>query len=103
MDSTENEEVSSFIKSVKRTFAPARILLFGSRARGDAWKQSDYDFIIVSPRFEGVHWLERISRIVQLWSLPSDIDVLPYTPKEFQEKVRESRFVRAIVKESSAV
>lgn len=47
---------------------------------------SDYDLIIVSKKFENMHWHKRIEQIVKHWNLKEDIDVLPYTPEEFREK-----------------
>ena len=66
----------------------------GSRASGENWKKNDYDFIIVSSQFQGMHWLDRISRVVRLWDSLSDIDTLPYTPAEFQQKSKTSSLVK---------
>lgn len=38
---------------------PQRVLVFGSRARGDALKHSDLDVLVVSEVFRDVPWLER--------------------------------------------
>lgn len=83
-----------FVNKIKLKFKPAKVILFGSRARGDAWNYSDYDFIVVSDMFEKVHWLKRISALVGCWDLDRDIDVLPYTFKEFEEKKVSSSMVR---------
>ena len=86
MDKETYREIKDFIKKVNAEFEPEQIILFGSRVKGEAWKRSDYDFIIVSKHFYGMHWLTRISRIVSLWEPLIDIDVLPYTPEEYEEK-----------------
>ena len=91
----EKNKLKNFLKKVREKFGPAEIIMFGSRATGNFWKRSDYDFIIISEKFEGVHWLERISAIVRLWVLPVDIDVLPYTPSEFAWKLKTSSVVRS--------
>ena len=93
-------EVKSFVEKVKRAVRPDVVILFGSRASGETWQQSDYDFIIVSPVFEGMHWLERISLLIKLWNLPKDIDILPYTPAEFEAKKKTSSFIRSALKKS---
>ncbi|MBS3118577.1 nucleotidyltransferase domain-containing protein [Candidatus Woesearchaeota archaeon] len=103
MDKQEIKTIEPFLKLVRKKYAPEQILLFGSRARGDAWKRSDYDFIIVSSKFKGVHWLERISRLVHLWEETTDIDILPYTPEEFEEKKKNSSTVRSAVKEGQVL
>ncbi|MGM5482243.1 MAG: nucleotidyltransferase domain-containing protein [Nanobdellota archaeon] len=95
----EPDEVNEFVKKLHDKFRPEEIILFGSRAKGTEWKRSDYDFIIVSKGFEGMHWLNRISEIVKLWEPMVDIDVLPYTPKEFEDKKKNSSTVRTALKE----
>ncbi len=99
MDSKKiDKKLGPFLKKLEKKFQPDAVILFGSRAQGTAWKRSDYDFILVSPSFKGMHWLERISQIVNLWDLPCDIDVLPYTPQEFTKKKKESSVVRSALK-----
>lgn len=93
-----SREVTAFVKKVRAELDPEKIILFGSRAKGDYWKRSDYDFIIVSSAFEGMHWLHRISKVVGLWDSLSDIDALPYTPREFKEKSKTSSVVKNAVK-----
>lgn len=100
MDKKKNlKEIESFLKRVKKEIETEQVILFGSRARGDDWKRSDYDFIIVSTEFKDMPWLNRINKIVQLWNLSVDVDILPYTPEEFKEKSKNSSVVRTAVKE----
>ena len=98
-----DKEVKAFAKRLQADLAPERVILFGSRARGDDWKRSDYDFIIVSEQFEGMHWLDRISRVVRLWESLSDIDALPYTPQEFKLKAKSSSVVKTALKHGISI
>ena len=102
MDST-TPEIKKFVQKLNTKFNPEKIILFGSRATGKAWKQSDYDFIIVSSLFQKVPWLERISKVVRLWDLPVEIDILPYTPQEFNRKKKESSLLRKALKEGKRI
>lgn len=95
---TPSQEVKAFVRKLRAELHPEKIILFGSRAKGESWKRSDYDFVIVSSAFEGMHWLDRISRVVKLWDSLSAIDALPYTPKEFEEKRKDSSVVRSAVR-----
>ncbi len=99
MDKKEIRRIKPFLRRLRKEFSPAKILLFGSRARQKDWIRSDYDFIIVSDSFNGMHWLERISKVVRLWDLPVDIDVLPYTLEEFEDKSVNSSTVRSALRE----
>jgi uncharacterized protein len=91
--------INNFLNKIKKRFNIEIVILFGSRAKGTDWNTSDYDFIIVSKDFENMHWLERISEIVKLWEPLVDIDVLPYTPEEFEDKKKNSSIVRTALKE----
>ncbi len=53
-----------FAEMLRDQFGAELVLLFGSRARGDERRESDYDFIIVSPRFGQVQARRSWSRIV---------------------------------------
>ncbi len=58
-------------------------ILFGSYAKGnyDAW--SDIDLVLVSEVFEGIRIKDRGKiRLITL-NVSSDIEVLPYCPKDF--------------------
>lgn len=48
----EMEKIQAFCDRIVREFAPERIILFGSHARGDAGKYSDVDLLVIMP-FEG--------------------------------------------------
>jgi len=92
-----------FVRKIRKQFSPSKIILFGSRARRDFFEYSDYDFIIVAPAFEGMHWLDRISKIMEHWNSDKPIDVLPYTQKEFELKKKWSSTVKAAVNEGVVV
>jgi predicted nucleotidyltransferase len=69
----------------------ARVYLFGSRVRGSAGAESDYDVVVVSRCFEGQR---RISRAVDLYPIWHEaggwgmgLDVHCYTPEEFRAEV----------------
>lgn len=98
-----DRQIIRFVKKLKTDLNPTHVILFGSKARGEDWRRSDYDFIIVSPAFTGMHWLDRISRVIHLWESASDIDVLPYTPDEFEDKKKNSSVVRTALKEGIEV
>jgi predicted nucleotidyltransferase len=87
---------------IKRRYPDAKIILFGSRVRGDYLRDSDYDVIVVSSSFKGKHFTERSSEVLKLlWraGLRGDFEVLCYTPEEFEKKSRNLGIVREALKE----
>jgi predicted nucleotidyltransferase len=94
-----NEEIRGFIERVKKEFEPKAIILFGSRARGEELKDSDYDLVVVSEKFRGMHFLDRLAKLYELWDLDRDADILAYTPEEFEEKRRQLGVVRRAAEE----
>jgi predicted nucleotidyltransferase len=68
-----------------------RVLLFGSRARGDYVQESDWDLIVISPAFAGVPFLRRGAEVAMA-IFRADVgaaEVLCYSPEEFQAKSSE--------------
>ena len=61
------------------------LILFGSHALGTATEDSDYDFVVVSPDFDGVPFIKRSARLLPLRERGVSYDFLCYTPQEFEE------------------
>jgi predicted nucleotidyltransferase len=84
-----NVELDQIAQQIVRELHPTRILLFGSRARGDARPDSDVDLLVemeseLPPR-------ERAVRIDALFARRGwPMDVVVYTPQEAAEQ-RKSR------------
>ncbi len=57
------------IRDTVQSYLPgARVMLFGSRARGNADRQSDYDLLIITPRTftpqEKIIWSTRLDKLI---------------------------------------
>jgi hypothetical protein len=65
-------------------YPDARAYLFGSYASGTWLEDSDLDILLVSDRFRGQSFAERIAKVRRL--VPNDVpfEILAYTPKEFE-------------------
>jgi len=70
-----------------RDLHPERIILFGSAARGEADEWSDVDLILVVPTEK--RFLDRLEEAYLRWNLPVAVDILVYTPSEFQAMLAE--------------
>jgi len=63
------------VERLNRNFNPGMIIVFGSRARGDYLKESDYDIIIVSEKFRGINFV-RVEIVYELWDLEERADII---------------------------
>jgi predicted nucleotidyltransferase len=85
------------VKRIRKEVRPQKIVLFGSRARGQARPNSDYDILIVKRTRSPMH-----SRMVRAYSalsgLPVPIDIVVYTPAEVRDwsNVRQALVTTAI-------
>ncbi len=84
---------------LSKRFQITRMILFGSRARGEHLRTSDVDLLVVSPDFASMPFLRRIREIVALWESDLDLEVLPYTPEEFERKKGEIGIVAIAARE----
>lgn len=74
-----------FSKALKKHLDVNRLILFGSRARGNHFVTSDFDFVLVSDNFSGVPFVKRSARLYDLWHSSRDLEVLCYTPDEWRK------------------
>ena len=69
------------IRRIVATAQPQRIVLFGSRARGDARPDSDFDLLVIKESSEPGYRRDA-PLYAALADLPVEVDVLVYTPEE---------------------
>ena len=78
------------IKSTVKSFLPeSKVLLFGSRARGESDQQSDYDLLIITantfePRIK-MNWENKIRKAL-VYSLKLPFDVIVESEDEINKK-----------------
>jgi len=74
-----------------REVEPDRIILFGSRARGENEEQSDYDICILKTGvIKRRNLAKQIYRLLYDFNVP--VDVIVETPERF-EQLKENRFL----------
>ncbi len=74
--------LSEAVDRLVRAFAPERIILFGSHARGTADERSDVDLLVVC-RYQGRRRQAMVAMDRALAGLPFARDVVVVTPEEF--------------------
>lgn len=95
--------VTEFARRLKAAFRVDRMLLFGSRARGDHLVSSDYDFLVVSDDFAGIPFPRRMTMMYEYWDAPAPVEVFCYTPEEFQRKAGQIGLVAEALREGVEV
>lgn len=83
-----------------RAMGARRIILFGSRARGRARQGSDIDLLVIMD--DGRTFKERMREIYARLETDADVDILAYSPEEF-ERVRNRSFFRRVLAEGKVL
>jgi predicted nucleotidyltransferase len=86
MAKSKDPNLKKIVDVLKREFSPSRLFLYGSRSNGTHHKDSDYDFVLVTPKKKGSR-IENLSKaralIQNKVGVPADVFV--YSQKEFDE------------------
>jgi uncharacterized protein len=87
----------------RETAQPQKIILFGSRARGDARPDSDFDLLVIKESSEPGYRRDA-TLYAALADLPVEVDVLVYTPEEVAEWARVPQaFVSTATREGKTI
>ena len=92
------EVLKEFLARVRDVLGEAEVYLFGSYARGDWLYDSDLDLVVVSPRFRGLDLGKRHVMVRDLISSKVSVELLLYTPEEFERVRRRSTIIRDAMK-----
>jgi predicted nucleotidyltransferase len=95
--------VQTMVERIAEGFRPVRIVLFGSRARGEATARSDVDLLVVLPEVANKrHAAVEVLRA--LGDLPVAADVVVTTPEELARRGQVNGDVlRAALREGKVV
>lgn len=95
--------MDEIVRRIVATMHPRKIVLFGSRARGEARPSSDIDLLVIAdsdePRYRRSRALYGALRHIMV-----PMDILVYTPNEVEEwsQVRQA-FVTSVVREGKVL
>jgi predicted nucleotidyltransferase len=83
-DPTATEMVEEITRRIVAATDPLKVILFGSRARGDARPESDFDLLVIRQSSE-----PRPQRAAPLYTaladLPVEVEVMVYTPLDVSQ------------------
>ncbi len=99
----QTEGIEWLLKKVKKKYPDAKIILFGSRVRGDFLKSSDYDILILSEAFENMQFRKRLFDVYELVDRPVDVEIICLTHSEFRERKNELSIIGTIAKEGVVI
>ena len=95
--------IETIVRKIAEAFRPHRIVMFGSRARGDARRDSDLDLMVEMETDDPP--AERARAISALFGLRRwAMDLIVYTPQEFKQQRRyRNSLVRVIEAEGKVL
>src|SRR5512139_3581548 len=96
---TNTEVLEQITRRVVEGFHPQRLILFGSRARGDERRESDIDLLIVAPS-DQPRW-QRVAPVYRaLAGLGVPKDIVWWTPEEIAEwRNVKTHFINTVLRE----
>jgi predicted nucleotidyltransferase len=85
-NNSENTKLDKFISLIVSTVSPEKIILFGSRARGDYNQDSDYDILVIMKHIEKKrNLLYSLYEVLLPAALPHSVDILATTSDRYDE------------------
>jgi len=91
--------MKKFKEDIKKNIIVDRFIFFGSRAKGNSKRYSDFDVLIVSPNFKEILWYKRPTKFYLMWKEDYPLELLCYTPEEFKRKTKKIGIVSEAIKE----
>ena len=70
----EREAIEAAIRMLKSEFSVSKVILFGSKARGDHEEHSDIDLLVVASKL--LHWKEEKAIVEALFDIGMEYDVI---------------------------
>ncbi len=94
-------ELQRCVEVLVREYRPRRILLFGSLAQGRVHEYSDIDLIVIKETDKP--FFDRIWEVLRLLKSTEALDILVYTPEEWQEIQTRLFFEKEVLPKSKVL
>jgi predicted nucleotidyltransferase len=89
MSKLHQRELNKIVRQLKSRYHPETIILFGSLAKGSGRAQSDIDLVVVKRTQKP--FMDRLREVALLHHARVGVDILVYTPEEWERLQREGR------------
>ena len=100
----DDEHLAEITRRLVEAYEPERIYLFGSKARGDAGADSDYDLLVVVPDEAPPERTRSRLAYERLWGTGSAADVLVWKKSEFDGRLHlKASLPSTVVREGKLV
>ncbi|HEX7574845.1 MAG TPA: nucleotidyltransferase domain-containing protein, partial [Candidatus Methanoperedens sp.] len=83
------DSFNDIIQSIINNYAPQKIVLFGSYARGEAHEGSDIDLMLIKETSK--RFIDRIADVIKLNNTLIPLEPLVYSSLEFEIMKKEKR------------
>ena len=80
--------LAEIVRRLVAAYQPERIYLFGSKARGDAGPDSDYDLLLVTPDSAPAERRDSKLAYEVLWGVKTGADVIVWEKSRFERRSR---------------
>ncbi len=88
-DKKIQDAFTDIIQSIITNYAPQKIVLFGSYARGEAHEGSDIDLMLIKETSK--RFIDRIADVIKLNNTFLSLEPLIYSPLELETMKKEKR------------
>jgi uncharacterized protein len=99
----EAQQIAQIVDRIVAAAQPDKVILFGSRARGEARPNSDFDVLVIKESDEP-RYRRSVPLYVALADLPVEVEVIVYTPEEVEDWSQVPQaFVTTAVREGTTI
>ena len=90
------------IVNLLKEYSPEKVILFGSQAKNSSDSYSDIDLVVVKKTEKP--FLDRVKEALKIIKPSFAIDIIVYTPDEFQQMVSEGNpFLEHVLEEGEVI
>jgi len=96
-----DSRIKKILRSLRK-YHPEKVILFGSHAKMSYDRYSDIDLIIIKKTRK--RFLDRIKEVLLIIQPHYPVDILVYTPEEFQRMISQRNpFLEYVIKEGKVI
>ncbi|MDR1871820.1 MAG: nucleotidyltransferase domain-containing protein [Deltaproteobacteria bacterium] len=100
----ENIELSRLVNFIVSTVSPKKIILFGSRARGDHNEDSDYDILLImDTSFNRIDLISSLYSALRQTDLTKNIDFLAISSDRYDELKSDIGYIYKVIEREGKV